>query len=105
MVPHYRVVALASLLLLQTSLRVLAHDHAVDGHGAEMVDATPVISMPNATTPVNMPGTSNSSLTYFALSQHASLMLGHIILMTVGWFFVLPIGENLCFERGVPRAK
>lgn len=30
---------------------------------------------------------------YFRYGEHSSLMVGHILLMTIGWVFVLPIGE------------
>ena len=30
---------------------------------------------------------------YFAYPYHSGLMLAHIMLMTVAWFFVLPISE------------
>jgi len=32
-------------------------------------------------------------LTYFAHPEHGGIMLAHIVLMTVAWFFVLPIGK------------
>jgi len=31
---------------------------------------------------------------YAGLSAHSSWMLGHIVLMTLAWFFILPIGEH-----------
>ena len=30
---------------------------------------------------------------YFQLTEHTGLMFAHILLMTVGWVFVLPVGE------------
>ena len=31
---------------------------------------------------------------YFSLDKHSNMMLAHIVLMVLAWFFILPIGES-----------
>jgi hypothetical protein len=37
-------------------------------------------------------GHTKSADTYFALSEHASVMYAHIAVMTIAWVMVLPVG-------------
>ncbi|KAA8566256.1 hypothetical protein EYC84_008856 [Monilinia fructicola] len=39
------------------------------------------------------------SLSYFQHSEHGGLMVAHIVLMTIGWVFVLPISVMLSLSR------
>ena len=79
----------ATLLLVPTTV-VLAHgpdDHAGGtGH--------PPSSMPAA----SMTSSSPLPQSYFSYPALGGLMLGHVILMTFAWFFVLPISERFFFN-------
>lgn len=76
--PHLAVLALLSA-------------QSVYGHGgeAEHGDMLGHHSMPST---VAAP-LANSTASYFTYPEHGKLILAHIALMTVAWFFVLPIGE------------
>ena len=74
----------AALLLVPTTV-VLAQGH--DNHTGETRPSPS--SMPAAT----MGSSSPSPQSYFGYPALGGLMLGHVILMTLAWFFVLPIGE------------
>ena len=79
----------ATLLLATTSV-VLAHGH--DDHPGEMADTGSVRSSLSIAT-INSSSVSPQS--YFTYPTPGGLMLGHIVLMTVAWFFVLPIGKHI----------
>lgn len=49
------------------------------------------ISKPTIATATN--STMAEPASYFQLEEHTGLMFAHILLMTTGWLFVLPIGE------------
>ena len=51
--------------------------------------------MTNNTLATSVPGMPSSPGSYFALERLSSHMLAHIALMTVGWFFILPVGKAL----------
>lgn len=80
-----------ALALLGVVSAVLAHGHEDiatmgmgTGHDAQS-HFTNTTSSANMTTP-SLPQS------YYTYSDHSSLMLAHVAFMTVGWFFVLPIG-------------
>lgn len=79
----------ATLLLATTSV-VLAHSH--DDHPGEMAD---IGSVPSSLSIANINSSSVSPQSYFTYPGLNGLMLGHIVLMTVAWLFVLPIGKHI----------
>ena len=83
----------ATLLLVPTTV-VLAHgpDNHASGTGPSPS------SMPAA----SMTPSSPSPQSYFTYPALGGLMLGHVILMTFAWFFVLPIGERLLLQLATP---
>ena len=50
--------------------------------------------MTNSTLATSVPGMPSSPGSYFALERLSSHMLAHIALMTVAWFFILPVGKS-----------
>ncbi|KAI9822899.1 MAG: hypothetical protein M1832_002924 [Thelocarpon impressellum] len=79
--------ALTVLLGAALSL-VAAHGHG-DEHGSMTTITTATTSGPSSTV---APGSEVPELrSYFAYAPHASLVLGHVVLMIVAWVFVLPI--------------
>ena len=90
-------------LLLGVGHKIAAHGH--DSHnGMEGVTRGSATISPLANTtaaPTAITGTEASS--YFTYPHHLNLMLAHILLMSLAWFFLLPIGisfleqlENPC---------
>ncbi len=77
----------ATLLLAPTTV-LLAHGH--DNHAGETANMGPV---PNSMAAASMNSSSVSPQSYFTYSASSGFMLGHVILMTIAWFFVLPIGK------------
>jgi hypothetical protein len=51
------------------------------------------MSSPRPTVPTASGGAMAEPASYFQLKEHTRLMFAHILLMTIGWVFVLPIGE------------
>lgn len=85
-------------LLLATTSFVLAHghdDHAGD-HASEPAKLEPT---PNPVSAASMNSLGASPQSYFTYPALRGLMLGHIILMTIAWFFVLPIGKHISTRR------
>lgn len=54
--------------------------------------ANTTVILPNGTLNMSSIATSSVPDSYFTYSDYSGLMMAHIILMTVGWLFVLPIG-------------
>lgn len=79
----------ATLLLTSTTV-VLAHGH--DNHAGETTDMGP---LPSPMSAASMNSSSALPQSYFAYPAMGGLLLGHIVLMTLAWFFVLPIGEPI----------
>ena len=86
------------ILLLASTTVVLAHGH--DDHAGETAN-TAHVPIPMSTASMNSSSTSPQS--YFTYPASRGLILGHVILMILAWFFVLPISEpslpydyNLC---------
>ena len=85
-----KLLILASAFLLGLASVAVAHGH--DDNRMDM--AEPALPRPtlasagNATTQADVQ-------TYFRYSEHSGLLMAHIILMTVAWVFVLPIGKWL----------
>lgn len=81
---------IGATLLLETISVVLAHGH--DDHPGEMADTGSATSSLSIAT---MNSSSVSPQSYFTYPALSSLMLAHIVLMTIAWFFVLPIGKHI----------
>ena len=79
----------ATLLLATTSL-VLAHGH--DDHAGGTADLRPA---PSSTSAASINSSSVPPQSYFAYPALGGLMLGHIVVMTIAWFFVLPVGKHI----------
>ena len=93
---HTRTISLITAFsLLEALPRALAHDHGDQGSEAMDMGAimTTTISsaMPSATVNISVSATPES---YFTYPSMGGLMLGHIIIMTIAWFFMLPIGKQ-----------
>lgn len=74
--------ALSGAVIVGLLSLACAHGHeggmAMDvGHSAQAP------SLSNATVPA----------TYFQSREHSGLLMAHIVFMTIGWVFVLPIGR------------
>lgn len=67
-----------TLLLLQWQLETMSYSH--NATTAEALLPSPMNS--TLATPVS----------YFSYAHYPSLLLAHIVLMTLAWFFILPIG-------------
>ena len=79
---HLRTSLAAGLLYLFTS--VIAHGH----------DATNNMTMTAEQAAHLLVQEANWALpSYSGLAAHSSMMLAHIGLMVLAWFFILPIGE------------
>lgn len=71
-------------VLLQCSTLILAHGH--DDNGAEKMDGKHAAEGMIEDDLWGLPS-------YSQLSAHSGMMLAHIILMVLAWFFILPIGK------------
>ena len=77
--------------LLQLASTVIAHGH--DEHGSNDIAD---IKMGAAHHSSSSEGVDKYSLpNYFGLDKHSSMMLAHIVLMVIAWFFILPTGKSL----------
>lgn len=82
-------VLLAEAVLLGFVSSAVAHGH--DEHGDMNMDMGGMSSSrPTIATASN--STMAEPTSYFQLTEHTGLMFAHIVLMTIGWVFVLPIG-------------
>ena len=83
---------LAALLLLGAVPLALAHgdesnESGMGGMGAEMAH------LASASSVAALNSSTVEQQSYFTYQRYGGLMLAHIALMIVAWFFVLPIGE------------
>ena len=91
---HRQVIALSTALsLLQAASHALAHGD--DVHSSEVKNMGAPTAM--AVASITPSPTANASLhmapeSYFSYPAMSGLMMGHIIVMTIAWFFILPIG-------------
>ena len=76
--------------LLATTSVVFAHGH--DDHAGETANVGP---SPTSMSAGSMSMLSASTQSYFAYPALSGLMLAHIVVMTIAWFFVLPIGKYI----------
>ena len=83
---------LATLLLLGAVPLALAHgdesnESGVGGTGPNMAHLT------SASSVAALNSSTVEQQSYFSYQSHGGLMLAHIALMIVAWFFILPISE------------
>lgn len=85
------------LLLTEGPPVVSAHGHGSHNgtEGDRAGSPTMSVVVNTATAAAAAMPASIEALSYFTYSRHSSLVLAHIILMTVTWFFILPIGTAL----------
>jgi len=87
----------AALLALEVIPLAFAHDH--DSHDSEAqamgAPKTLHLSLPLSSTSMNSFNAAPQS--YFTWPDFEGPMLAHIVLMTVAWVFVLPIGERFSY--------
>ncbi|KAF4632663.1 hypothetical protein G7Y89_g5460 [Cudoniella acicularis] len=87
-------VALAVAVLLGLASVAGAHGH---DENMNMDMGEPAISRPTIALESGMPTAEPQS--YFQYGDHSGLILAHIILMVVGWVFILPISVMLSISR------
>ena len=78
---------IAALLLLEVVPRAIGHGDRHGEWGSE-------VNLTKVHLNSSMDITTMPKQSYFALGKHNGLIFGHIALMIVAWFFVLPIGES-----------
>lgn len=81
-----RTSTLVSTVILGLASIAVAHRH---GEDMDMKMAAPEMPRPTLATSAN----TTVPNTYFNYGEHSGLLFTHILLMTVDWVFVLPIGE------------
>ena len=96
MLQKHSLFAILTALLLRGIPLVLAHGSEV--HGDMSMDMISAGSSAISSGPGNASGTVvDSSVSvpqsYFAYHDFSSLLLAHIVLMTIGWLFILPISR------------
>lgn len=72
-----------------TGALLLGHISTVLAHGGEDMSANAALSQPELTLSSNFTGPA----THFQYGEQSTLMMAHIVLMTAGWVFVLPVGK------------
>ncbi|MCJ1256359.1 hypothetical protein MMC24_004180 [Lignoscripta atroalba] len=102
MLQKHSLFAILTALLLRGIPLVLAHGSEV--HGDMSMDMISAGSSAISSGPGNASGTVvDSSVSvpqsYFAYHDFSSLLLAHIVLMTIGWLFILPISVMLSIAR------
>jgi hypothetical protein len=86
-----QILTLAGLVLL--GLLPLASAHGDDEGDAAMNMDMGDSSVERPTIPSISNSTSSEPVSYFQYGGPTGLMVAHIALMTLGWVFVLPVGE------------
>jgi hypothetical protein len=87
--PSRNFVVLVGVVLLGIISSVVAHGD--DEHG-DMNMGMDGMSTSRPTIATSSNDTMAEPASYFQLKEHTGLMFAHILLMTIGWVFVLPIG-------------
>lgn len=87
-----RLVTLVGVILLSLVSAAVAHGEDED-MSMDMGMGRPEITKPMDPTVTEVPNT------YFNYGEHTGLLLAHILLMTIGWVFVLPIGVMFSISR------
>ena len=91
MVQTHRLKLVTPLAVLRVLPQVLAHGH--DGSMAMGASSETQAHFSNSTLASANMTIAQSPQSYFSYREYSGLMLAHIVLMTVAWLFVLPIGE------------
>ena len=86
--PSRNSVILAGAILLGFVSSAVAHGH--DENQDMNIEMGGMPKSRPTMPPAN--GTMAEPASYFQLTEHTGLMFAHILLMTIGWVFVLPIG-------------
>lgn len=82
--------------VILTAAVVLGYVASAVAHGSEPENINMDMggmSMARPTIAAATNGTMAEPASYFQLKEHTGLMFAHILLMTLGWVFVLPIGK------------
>lgn len=89
---------LVALGLFEVVPLVFAHDHGSHSGETQDKEAPPMsnMSLPLNSTMLNPSHAAPQS--YFDWLDFRGLMLAHIVLMVIAWFFVLPIGGYTLFH-------
>jgi len=87
-------VALAGVVLLSLLPLAIAHGHDGDGETAMDMSMGEAF-VPRPTIHANLTPDVSGPPSYFQYGEHSGLMVAHIVLMTIAWVFVLPVGECL----------
>ncbi|RDL32444.1 Integral membrane protein [Venustampulla echinocandica] len=91
---------LTGALLLGLALVASVHGH---GHGddtsREMDMGQPSISRPTLSLDTVAPEATAGPQSYFQYGEYSGWIVAHIVLMTIGWVFVLPIGVMLSLAQ------
>lgn len=96
MVKRHILLLTTALSLLEALTLTAAHGHDSYATGAEGSGPSEVAQNslpPNSTAAAVMISLSASPSSYFSYAPYSGLMLAHILLMTIAWFFILPVGE------------
>ena len=95
MVNELSIVLLTAVSLLQVLPRAVAHDHGTHVNSSGGIGALEAsqVAPSSSTTASVISATSAIASSYFAYPDFPSLMLAHIVLMGIAWFFILPMGE------------
>lgn len=96
MVNKLEIVLITAVLLLQVLSQAVAHDDGSQVTGSWVMGASEA-SQPTPSSSAaafTMSSTSAIPSSYFAYPDFSRLMLAHIALMTIAWFFILPVGEQ-----------
>ncbi|ATZ47308.1 hypothetical protein BCIN_02g06000 [Botrytis cinerea B05.10] len=98
---HLRNLAIySSLILLGLAPLIAAHGDEEPEMDMNMPMSSVATAISTATVLAGMDNTVVAEpSSYFRYSEHGSLMVAHIILMTIGWVFVLPICVMLSISR------
>jgi hypothetical protein len=88
----HKFVTLVGVALLWLVASVVAHGHDED-MAMDTAMSAPSIARPTMVTASN--NTVAAPESYWQLADHSRLMLAHIVLMTLGWLFILPIGLRI----------
>lgn len=98
MLRHFHYVLFSNGVALTTLLPFLALAHEDGGH---MNQDGGYLNFYNGSSPEE----SSTPMTYFHDAEHSNLMVAHIVLMTLAWVFVLPIGLYPFMHNGSEKER
>lgn len=89
------VVIYQTLLLLCFAAAVSAHGNGASDMNTEVGGMSePATQHVDGSVPSN--STQMGPPSYFRHPEYSTLMVGHIVLMSIGWIFTLPLGKSPC---------